>query len=561
MTREGKFLFGAVVGSGMTAQAADSAGADYLLALNAGRFRVQGASSLTSYLPVRPANDWVFEFAEREILGRCKAPVFAGLSVSDPQLDIGALVDQTRSLGFAGVCNFPPTSLLDGRIATVLAREGLGFARELELVRTATDRGMRALAHVSSNQEAHAMLEAGATIICVNIGFTGGSTGVTTRWSVEGAAAQIDRILAGVPSNVDKLCIGGPITSPEEALAVTRISHAQGYIAGSTLDRFPLEQTLRDVAYSFKAISRLAAMEATSDEASTTLVGSSRVMQDIRQRLADLADSDFPVLIQGETGTGKTLAARVLHGGSRLARRAPVIVDCPSLTQDAGSTLLLGTATARGALEQANGGTVILEDIATLEAIHQGQLLRFVDEGVVQRIGEIGPRQVKTRIIATSSAPLRQSETFRRDLYFRLAAEEITLPPLRDRPDDIPELAVHFGRQFMMGETPRFSNAALRLLLEHDWPGNLRELRNVVRRAVSAADGKTVSQRHLPFLRANPTIPQKTPEAPHEPPQTERDWIADALVRNGFHRARTAQEIGMSTRTLYSKIKKYRLQS
>ena len=554
------FRFGAVVGSGMTAQAADSAGADYLLALNAGRFRVQGASSLTSYLPVRPANDWVFEFAEREILGRCKAPVFAGLSVSDPGLDIAALVDRTRELGFSGVCNFPPTSLLDGRIATVLDREGLGFDRELELVRQASARGLQALAHVVSNAQAHAMVQAGAGTICVNIGFTGGSTGVSTRWSVESAAAQINRILAGIPAPIEKLCIGGPITSPEKALAVTRISRAQGYIAGSTLDRIPLEQTLRDVAESFKAIPRLAGVEAAETIADAALVGSSHSMQEVRRRLRDLAHRDDPVLIRGETGTGKTLAARVLHGSGRRTRRAPVVIDCPSLTQQDGSALLLGTATSRGALELASGGTAILEEVVALSPGHQGQLLRFADEGLIQRIGETSARQVRARIIATSSIDPRSSDHFRRDLYFRLAAEELALPPLRERPDDIPELALHFGRE-ALGDTPRFTNAALRRLLEYDWPGNVRELRHIVRRAINSADG-IVGQRHLGPLDQNILSDVNTglPQAGAERPRTERDWIADALLRNGFHRGKTAQELGMSTRTLYNKINKYRLE-
>ena len=189
-----RFLFGAVVGSGMTAQVADRSGADYLLVLNAGRFRVQGASSLASFLPIRDANKWVFEFAEREILGRVKAPLYAGLCVSDPQVELDGLLQDVCDLGFQGVCNFPSNALIDGRIQTLLEEEGLGFSREVEMVRQARAVGLKALVYVATNEQALAMLEAGATTICVNLGFTGGPTGVDTDLNIASASQMIDEL-------------------------------------------------------------------------------------------------------------------------------------------------------------------------------------------------------------------------------------------------------------------------------------------------------------------------------------------------------------------------------
>ncbi|MBO9479360.1 phosphoenolpyruvate hydrolase family protein [Shimia sp. R11_0] len=566
------FLFAAVVGSGLTAKAADKAGADYLLALNAGRFRVQGASSLTSFLPVRAANDWVIEFAEREMLGRCNAPIYAGFSVSDPNLDIAALVARTKSLGFSGVCNFPSTTLIDGRLGALLEREGLGLARELTLVQEASKAGLGSFAYVHNNAQARKMVEAGATAICVNVGFTSGGTGVTTHLTLETAAAQIERVLEGVPASVDKLCHGGPITSPEEALAITRICGVQGFVAGSTLDRLPVEQTLSEVTKGFTAIPSLSRIEPSTPTTQHDLVGSSMAMQIIRKELDDLAHEDVPVLLIGETGTGKSRAALRLHEAGMAARRQPVVVDCPALNGQEGALHLLGKApgafggggTQRGALELASSSSIIFDEISALPRDLQGKLLKFTDEKTIQRIGDHSLRRIDTRIIATNAQDLldcTEEQDFRKDLYYRISGHEIALPALRERVDDIPELALHLGQQ-LSGDVPRFSNAAMRMLLEHDWPGNVRELSYAVKRAIRRAEGGTIDLKAIDFLRKKQaTSPLKLPEAPAMANTSEQEWIAAALARNGFRRAQTAEELGMTTRTLYNKIKKYRLQT
>ncbi len=571
--RDRNFLFAAVVGSGLTAKAADKAGADYLLALNAGRFRVQGASSLTSFLPVRAANDWVIEFAEREMLGRCSAPIYAGFSVSDPDLDIGELVQRTKRLGFSGICNFPSTTLIDGRLGALMEREGLGFDREIELVQEATRAGLGTFVYVLTNSQARKMLDAGATAICVNVGFTSGGTGVSTHLTLETAAAQIERVLEGVPASVDKLCHGGPITSPEEALAITRICGVQGFVAGSTLDRLPVEQTLSEVTKGFTAIPSLSRIQSGLSNIENDLVGSSVAMQMIREELDDLAYEDIPVLLVGETGTGKSCAALRLHEAGPAARRQPVVVDCPALGGEEGGVHLLGRASGayggagaqRGALEQASGSSIIFDEIAALQPEHQGRILKFTDEKTVQRIGDHTLRRADARIISTTTQDLFsqvEMKAFRQDLYYRISGHEITLPPLRERVDDIPELAMYLGKK-VSGDAPKFSNAALRLMLEHDWPGNVRELHHAVQRAVRKSNGATIDLKTVDFLRRKLAVVPKVQEdeISARVAISERDWIAEALARNRYRRAQTAQELGMTTRTLYNKIKKFGLQS
>lgn len=561
-----RFLFGAVVGSGLIARAADNAGADYLLALNAGRFRIQGASSLSCFLPIRSANEWVMEFSERELLGRCKAPLFAGLTVCDPTLNIEALVEKTKSMGFDGVCNFPTTSSLDGSLARLFEREGLGFTRELELVRLARRHGLDVFANVYDNSQARQMVDVGANNICVNIGFTGGGTGVSTPLTLEDAARQIEKVLEGIPGSIARLCHGGPITSPEQALALMRLCRVEGFVAGSTLDRLPVEQAVDEVTQSFTAIPRLAHKTASNATACNSVIGSSAAIVNIREHLQQLSTDEFPVLIAGETGTGKSLLATRLHNMSPAAARTPVIVDCPALDATHGGIHLLGQGYGNdsgtpGALERSAGSTLILENINSLDKPHQGKLLSFLDNGMVTRIGEHEPRVVQTRIVATTNIDpdqLSLRDDFRIDLYYRLAGHVITIPPLRDRLDDVPDLAFYFARNLTGQRTLIFSNAALDILVDYDWPGNVRELKHVIARALQSVKGDMITRRAVEFLRGTQDAPCSTASAnqPANATLPERDRLLQALVRNAYHRSKTAEELGITTRTLYTKIRK-----
>ena len=563
-----RFLFGAVVGSGMTAQVADRAGADYLLALNAGRFRVQGASSVACFLPVRGANEWVFEFAEREILGRVSAPVFAGLSVSDPQIDLDRLVKQVRDLGFDGICNFPSNALVNGRIQKLLEEEGLGYDREIELANRARKIGLDALVYVTTKSQSQDMYNAGATTLCVNMGFTG----VATEMSIASAAHAIDHVLEGLPSSLPKLCAGGPIISPEDAMAVWRTSNVQGYIAGSSLDRLPIEQTLEDVASGFRVISKLSRGHLGNNDKRGRLIGSSAQIQALNRDIEDLSKDDVPVLILGETGTGKTKVARLLHQLSDRKNQRISVIDCPGLELETGRVLLMGAtagtlktglAGSRGALEMAARGTVIFDGIDALTPEHQGQILRFSEDGTVQRLGDPDTRAISARIVSTAAPTLLTdvtSDRFRSDLYYRLAVHELHIPPLRDRLEDLPELTNFIATKLTGSDEIQFTNAALKEMIDYTWPGNIRELKNVVSRAIRKAKKNKIGKGNLSFSRlAVPSPPHQDMMSPDDIglPQTERDWILSALKRHGWRRTEAAGDLGMSTRTLFNKIKKY----
>ncbi|MCX8507943.1 MAG: sigma 54-interacting transcriptional regulator, partial [Rhodobacteraceae bacterium] len=248
--------------------------------------------------------------------------------------------------------------------------------------------------------------------------------------------------------------------------------------------------------------------------------------------------------------------------------------DCAGLTADAAPAMLMGqlagfgrrdSPLVRGALETAHGNSLVLEDLPALAPDVQGLILRFAETGILQRIGALEGRDIDARLIATSALgpdQLLQGHVLRRDLFFRINEFHISLPPLRDRRDDIAELARHFAQDLTHRSDVTFTNAALRVLIEHDWPGNVRELRNLMRRVLIHTKSTRVTAQDVDFIAvagaANPAR-QAGPETPVET-TSEREWIADALKRHNYRRGPTARHLGLSLRTLYNKIQKYQLE-
>ncbi len=239
----------------------------------------------------------------------------------------------------------------------------------------------------------------------------------------------------------------------------------------------------------------------------TTLVGSSPMMQALRERVQRVAITDFTVLIEGESGTGKELVAHQLHECSRRRSGPFVAVNCAALVETLLEAELFGieerTATGvrgrRGKFEAADGGTLFLDEISDLSLAAQAKLLRVMQDLSVERVGGHGTRRVNIRVVAATNRPLLglvEQRLFRADLYYRLCGVEITVPPLRDRAPDIPELARHFLARY--ARTFELSASALDALGLHAWPGNVRELERVVERAVALARGSTIDLDDLP---------------------------------------------------------------
>jgi transcriptional regulator with PAS, ATPase and Fis domain len=240
------------------------------------------------------------------------------------------------------------------------------------------------------------------------------------------------------------------------------------------------------------------------------LIGSSAVMHAVRERVERVATTDFTVLIEGESGTGKELVARQIHGLSRRCQGPFVAINCAALVETLIEAELFGieerTATGvrgrRGKFEYADGGTLFLDEVSELSPAAQAKLLRAIQDLTVERVGGYGGRRINTRIVAATNRPLDklvEKALFRADLFYRLGGVEVSVPPLRNRKDDILELAQHFlsshGGRGRLTMTP----AAIDALVAYDWPGNVRELERMLEGAIATCESREIGLDHLPI--------------------------------------------------------------
>jgi two-component system response regulator HydG len=239
------------------------------------------------------------------------------------------------------------------------------------------------------------------------------------------------------------------------------------------------------------------------------LIGSSEVMRALRDRVERVANTDFTVLIEGESGVGKELVARQIHQLGRRRHGPFVAINCGALVETLIEAELFGieerTATGvkgrRGKFEHADGGTLFLDEVSDLSVAAQAKLLRVVQDLTVERVGGSGARQVNTRIVAATNRPLSglvERGVFRTDLFYRLSGVEIRVPPLRSRKGDILELAQYFLARHQAASHLTMSPAAMDALMSYDWPGNVRELERMVEGAVATADSKQIGVDDLP---------------------------------------------------------------
>jgi len=314
------------------------------------------------------------------------------------------------------------------------------------------------------------------------------------------------------------------------------------------------------------------------------IIGNSAAMQPVFDVIHQASPTQATVLIQGESGTGKELVAHAIHNLSTRAKGPFVSVHCAALSSTLLESELFGhekgaftgaVAQRRGRFEMADGGTLFLDEVSEIEMSVQVKLLRVLEERRFERVGGSAAVEVDIRLVTATNRDLKErvaAGKFREDLFFRLDVVNITLPPLRERPGDVPLLCRHFLEEFsakngkpIEGLTPD----AVNVLSAYRWPGNVRELRNTIEKMVVLARGPRLTARDLPpnikeeVRRTGTAQPPEASAAPAAPgggslADTERRMILDTLARCGQNRTKAAEALGISRRTLHRKLRQYR---
>jgi DNA-binding NtrC family response regulator len=305
------------------------------------------------------------------------------------------------------------------------------------------------------------------------------------------------------------------------------------------------------------------------------IIGNSKAMLNVFRLIEKVAPLDSNVLIQGESGTGKEMIARALHQRSGRRQQPYVSFNCGGFTEELITNELFGhekgaftgaTETKIGLLEAAHRGTIFLDEIGEMPPTMQVKLLRFVEERTLLRVGGVKPLPVDVRLIAASNQDLKEmvkAHAFREDLYYRLNVVMIPLPPLRARPDDIPLLIRRFLEKYSRAfgkEAKSVSSEVLDTLSRYPFPGNVRELENIIERAVALSDEPEISARDLPSdlrelsMRSIETAPRLTLD------EMERRYIQEVLIKTNYRKSLAAEILGLPRTTLWRKMKQHGLE-
>lgn len=306
------------------------------------------------------------------------------------------------------------------------------------------------------------------------------------------------------------------------------------------------------------------------------IVGKSKKMHNVFDIISKVAKTNANILVEGQSGTGKELVSRAIHLNSDRSRGPFVAINCSAIPENLLESELFGhtkgaftgaTEAQKGVFEQANGGTLLLDEIAEMPFILQSKLLRVLETWEIKALGSDKTRKVDVRLISATNQNLKdfiQKKKFREDLYFRISTVTISLPPLNERKDDIPLLADHFLKNFSvsLGKKLTIDAGAMEILLKNDWKGNVRELENTIERAAITSGLERLDKSAFSFL-----IKQSKPD---ENPlsflndvklkEVEKIYIKQVLDQNEWNKLKAAKILGIDRKTLYKKIKEFELE-
>jgi DNA-binding NtrC family response regulator len=349
----------------------------------------------------------------------------------------------------------------------------------------------------------------------------------------------------------------------ERVLHLHQTPKGEAYV---NIELSPIRDGAGDIVYFIEKMEPVAVARGLSH--AQGLVGRSPAFQRMLEMVARVARSDAGVLLFGESGTGKELVAKAIHDASCRADKPFVAVDCSGLTETLFESELFGhergaftgaVTRAIGLVEAAGGGTLFLDEVGDIPLVIQVKLLRLLETGMYRRVGSTEPRKSDIRLVSATHRDLRSmvaSGRFRQELYFRINTFPIELPALRERAADIPLLADSLLARVAAERSLKLAEGAVQLLRRYDYPGNVRELRNILERASLLCDGNEIQAAHLPEeVRVAPVPPLAAPEVPTSLKELELQTLQARLARYHGSRKTLAKELGISERTLYRRLK------
>lgn len=578
-------------GSGLSALSAVRGGINVLFALNSGVYRMAGVPPQAALLPFGNANNQVETLIASQILPRCPdTPVVAGVYASDPTIPIKERFARLKQLGVAGIINWPPVTISEGPLMNELRKRGVSEKGEADMLRAARDYGFITFGFSCTDDNSRSLAHADVDVIVINVGWTLQEiTSMDQRDRIQYAILQINQRIEAVreerPDNEPVyLYYGSNISNPHDTKLLYQQTGVAGFGAGSPLEQIPMQSYLEGLYREFTGINKKRLTQQNIDEPPPQFVGSSQPMLRLYRSLRRVARYAVGVCIEGESGSGKELAASMIHSLSPRHTRPFITVNCGAIPDSLVESELFGHergaftgASERriGKFELADRGTLFLDEVAELSPKAQVCLLRAIQQKEIVRVGGKKNIPVDVRIITATNCCLREQVAqgkFRADLFYRLNTTTLRMPPLRERLEDMGSLVRHILERCRedfgcaaQELTPQF----LQHLTLHSWPGNVRELQQVLTEAAIMEENPVLQG--YAFAPDN-AIPPLTPEAhetselhvarevpllpavpvPHSgSPENRRVLAQNALELAGGNKARAARQLGVSRKTLY----------
>lgn len=555
-------LIAVVAGSGQMTQSSVLSGADMIIALNAGQYRNMGYGSLAAFMPYGNANDQMEEMLRLHIVPQCRnIPIVAGLFASDPSQPLRKRLEKLKKLGVQGITNWPAIGFVDGCFREHLEEQGFGVQAEVELLKLSRQMGFVTFGFALTAEDAGLFAANDVDALILNVGLTIEiKDTIEKRDQLQLSITKAKEMLLAVHRSGRKpvtLIYGGFITDPEDFDEFLRQVPIHGYAGGSVFDRFPVVESINQKVRMFKNVS-FPGRGVHPLPKFGNIIGSSPNMKSLFNLISRVAPYDVNVCIDGESGTGKELVATQIHLLSHRRDHPFITVNCGAIPDTLVESEFFGYEKGaftgavhrrRGKFELANQGTLFLDEIADLSPHAQAALLRVIQQGEVVTLGGQKPVQVDVRILCASNQNLEklvQEGKFRVDLYFRLSAIIVKVPPLRARKEDIPllvqsilaKLSQKFSKK-LLGVSDDFMDR----LIHNTWTGNVRELEQVLTRHALTED--TPILEGITFDTGG-----QQPEATL--PGTDKyEQIRDALVKFGFNKSKAAKSLNISRKTLY----------